>query len=165
MAGFGTVKFDRKKWDNEITRHLNDGMLNLGKLIVNIARRYTPVKTGTLQRSERFDYNFATYTLTFISDVGYDIFVEFGTRYMQPRPHWRPAINTVGPIYGYNIEMSYANIPEIQAPILAAGPGFHLPSTLTAKQREHVRQHLLPTSKRHFISNVRRARMNIRRYF
>ncbi len=150
---------------DEIDDRINAEMLRIGNLVVEIAKRYTPVRSGHLQASERFDYNLIDKTLTFISDVGYDIFVEYGTRNMKPQPHWRPAINTVGPVFGYNLEMSFANIPEIKAPILAVGKRFQLPSNLTAKQRAHVHRWMVPASERHYISNVSRTRMNIRRYF
>src|SRR5271166_5097058 len=127
---------------DEIDDRINAEMLRIGELIVSIAKRYTPVRTGHLQASERFDYNLIDKTLTFISDVPYDIFVEYGTRNMKPQPHWRPAINTVGPVFGYNLEMSFANIPEIKHPILAQGSKFHVPPTLTHKQMEHVKRWL-----------------------
>ena len=149
---------------DEVDDRINAEMLRVGALVVEIAKRYTPVRSGHLQSQERFDYNLTTKTLIFISDVPYDIFVEYGTRNMRPQPHWRPALNTVGPIFGINLEMSFANIPEIKAPILAVGASFDLPSNLTAKQLAHVRKWLLPASKRHYIANVARTRMNIRRY-
>jgi len=162
--GWLDVKWNGNKVLDEIDDRINKEMLRIGELVVSIAKRYTPVRSGHLQSQERFDYNLITKTLIFISDVPYDIFVEYGTRNMRPQPHWRPALNTVGPIFGINLEMSFANIPEIKNPILAVGAGFHVPSTLTAKQMAHVKQWLAPASKRHHIANVSRTRMNIRRY-
>ena len=148
----------------EIDKRIDAQMIKLGQQVVEIAKTYAPVRTGRLQAALRFDYNLITHTLVFTSDVPYDIFTEYGTRNMAPRPHWRPALNTVGPVYGFNLEMAFANVPAIKAPILARGAGFQLPSNLTEKQLIHVRKHLLPTSKRHHISNVSRTKMKIRKY-
>ena len=146
-----------------IEERIDVQMHKLGQQVVEIAQRYAPYKSGALRNSIDYDYNEATGTIAWTVGVPYGIFVEYGTRNMMPHPYLRPAINTVGSVYGWNMEMVFAETPHIKAPILASGAGFHLPSTLTSKQVAHVRKHLLPTSKRHFISNVSRARMSIRR--
>ncbi len=149
---------------NEIGRRIDANMLALGRDVVQRAEALAPVKTGLLRSSIGFDYSLSDHTLVFHVDAPYGIFVEYGTRNMRPHPYLRPAMNAVGPVYGFNLEMMFANTPFIQAPILAKGAGFHLPSTLTAKQRQHVRQHLLPASKKHFKENVSRAKMGLRKY-
>lgn len=111
-------------------------------------------RTGFMASEETYILNRANLSVSFIAGAGYDIFEEFGTRYRVPHPHWRPALNTVGPIYGFQTEFIFQNVPQIHAPILAAGAGFHLPSTLTKKQLKHVREHLLPVSKHyHYLGN------------
>ena len=165
VLGTWQFNWNGKQILDEVDDRINREMMRIGNLVVSIAKRYTPVRTGHLQTEERFDYNLADKTLVFISDVPYDIFVEYGTRNMRPQPHWRPALNTVGPIFGYNLELTFANIPHINRPILARGAEFHVPPTLTRKQMEHVKKWLAPASKRHYIANVSRTRMNIRRYY
>ncbi len=150
---------------DEIDNRINANMLRLGRDVVASAKIFAPVKTGALKQSLTFDYNLSTKTLVFTSDIPYDIFQEYGTRNIRPTPHWRPALHAVGPQYGFNLEMAFANVPAIHHPIRAHGAGFKLPHVLTPKQLQHVRTHLLPTSKRHFIGNVSRAKMHIRKHF
>ncbi len=149
---------------NEIGRRVDAQMLEIGQKVVTIATNYAPKRTGRLATSIHFDYSLTSHTLVFVVDAPYGIFVEYGTRNQVPHPYLRPALNTVGQIYGFNLEMAFANIPHIQNPLLASGAGFHLPRTLTPKQVAHVRKHLLPTSKRHHISNVSRARLRVRKH-
>ncbi len=152
---------------NEIGQRVDASMLALGKKVVAEAVRFAPKKTGRLALSLRFDYNLGTHTLVFTSDVPYDIFQEYGTRNMLPHPHWRPAINLAGQIYGFNLELAFANVPHIHQPLIAAGSTFHGPKTLTAKQRERVAHALKPTSARlwgHPSGNVSRTTMHMRKY-
>ncbi len=149
---------------NEIGRRIDQNMLDIAQKVVTIAKTYAPVDTGMLRASIGFDYNLASHTLVFTVDAPYGIFQEYGTRNIRPHPYLRPALNTVGQIYGFNLEMSFGNIPAIHDPLLAAGPKFHAPKSLTAKQRAHVKEHLVSTSKRHWISNVSRTKMRVRRF-
>lgn len=149
---------------NEIGKRIDANMLELGNKVVAKAQSLAPYKTGELRDSIRYDYSLTSHTLVFVVDAPYGIFQEYGTRHIRPHPYLRPALNEVGEIYGFNLEMAFANIPYIRAPILAQGAGFHLPSTLTAKQLAHVRKHLIPTSKKQFVSNVSRAKMHRRVY-
>ncbi len=149
---------------NEIGRRVDANMLELGRKVVAAAVGFAPKRTGRLATSIHFDYSFTSHTLVFVVDAPYGIFVEYGTRNQRPHPYLRPALHDVGPIYGFNTEMSFANTPSINAPILAAGAGFRLPSTLSHKQLAHVREHLLPTSKRLHRENVARTTMQLRKY-
>src|SRR5947209_1365055 len=79
------------------------------------SRALAPVKTGELRAKE--GYTVADGTLTLIMGAPHDILVEFGTRFMAPRPHVRPALNAVGRIFG-GVEMQFA-APFITQPILA----------------------------------------------
>ena len=155
---------------NEIGKRIDANMLEMGQKVVAEAVRFAPKKTGRLAGSLTFDYNLSTHTLVFYSDMpepNYDIFQEYGTRNMLPHPHWRPALNAVGQIYGFNVELAFANVPAIRNPLRAIGPTFQGPRSLTAKQREHVAHGLKPISKRlweHSSGNVSRAKMHMRRH-
>ncbi len=148
---------------DQVTQRITADMLKLGNMVVSIAERYAPKRTGQLATSIGFDWNQADFTLVFTVGAPYGIFVEYGTRNMRPQPYLRPALNTVGPIFGFNTEMAFANTPHINAPILAAGRDFHLPANLSAKQLKHVAKWLLPTSRRHHIANAGRAKMHVRK--
>jgi len=147
-----------------VHQRITQQMIQLGQTGVEIAQRYAPKRTGRLATSIRYMYNDATYVLAFVVDAPYGVFVEYGTRYQRPQPYLRPAINTLGHIYGIDLAMAFTGTPAIRQPILAHGAGFHLPPTLTKRQREHVARHLVPTSERHHIGNVSRARLHVRRH-
>lgn len=146
---------------DEVEARLVRQMNDLGHQVVDIAQLYAPKRTGFLASSIHAETDPATLTLTILVDAPYGIFVEYGTRYMSPQPYLRPALNTVGPIYGIDLVMAFDATPEIHAPLLAHGAGFYLPNTLSTSQVEHVRKNLLPTSKRHHISNVSRAQLRV----
>ena len=83
---------------------------------------------------------------------------------MPPHPYLRPAINMVGPIYGFNVEMAFLNTPEYNQPVLAVGSGFRLPKTLGARQAARVRENKAYSSKYyHSKGNVHRVRLHARR--
>lgn len=125
-----------------------------------ISRSLAPVDTGRLRAEE--DFRVIGKTLTLIMGTPYDIFQEFGTRYIRPHPHVRPALNAIGRIWGTTIEMEFA-APQIARPIFAHKGGFVVPQELTPKQRHHVVTHLLPTSRRLHRGNVKRAKFRVRR--
>ena len=148
---------------DQVHQRIVQQMNQIGRDVVSIAQRYAPKRTGRLATSIHYMWNDATYTVAFVVDAPYGVFVEYGTRYQRPQPYLRPALNTVAPIFGIQTAMAFTGTPHINQPILAHGAGFHLPPTLTPKQRQHVREHLLPTSKRHHIGNVSRARLHVQR--
>jgi HK97 gp10 family phage protein len=149
---------------DEIHARIVQQMNDIGRQVVDIAQRYAPRRTGRLATGISYAYNDATYTVAFIASAPYSVFVEYGTRNMRPQPYLRPALNTVGSIYGIDLALAFTNTPAINQPILAHGAGFHLPPTLTHAQRQHVARHLVPTSQRHHIANVSRARLYVRRH-
>ncbi len=128
-----------------------------------ISRALAPKDTGFLASQET--YTVANHTLTLHLGAFYDIFQEFGTRFIRPHPHVRPALNAIGRMWGGNIEMDFA-VPFIASPIYAsAGRNagvrpvhFAVPKHLTPRQRAHVKQHLMPTSARLHKGNVARAK-------
>ena len=67
-------------------------LIQVGKDAVRWARFYVPVDTGELQASIGFTYQQREKRLTLHADTHYAYFVEFGTRFMLPRPFLRPAI-------------------------------------------------------------------------
>ncbi len=138
-----------------------------GQAIVTRAQALAPVRTGRLRSEIGFIYNQTTHTLQIYGDAPYDIFVEYGTRYMRPQPHIRPALLEAGRLLGINLEISFANVPYIASPILAHPGGksqvtFRTPRTLTPKQLRHVRKHLVRTSALLHHGNVKRARLRVR---
>jgi hypothetical protein len=129
------------------------------------SRALAPVRTGRLRAEE--DFQVADHTLILIMGAPYDVFTEFGTRYMMPRPHVRPALNAIGRLWGGNVEMQFNVAPIRSAPILAhPRPGvlFQTPRGLPAHQLQHVRQHLVPTSARLHRGHTKRAKMVVRRF-
>ncbi len=150
---------------DEIGKRIDANMLQLGSAVVRFATDLAPKRTGRLATSIGYDYSLTTHTLVFTVDAPYGVFVEYGTRNMAPHPYLRPALNMVGPVYGFNMEMMFANTPSIHDPVLAAGSTFRVPNTLTAKQRSHVKNVLKPESQKQFRSNVSRARMGLRKHF
>lgn len=147
---------------DEVEQRLWQQVIGLAVEVANIAYNYAPKRTGDLAHSIRFEADKANFAITWFVDVPYGMFVEYGTRHMAARPYLRPALNTVGPQYGFDFGFAF-NTPEIHAPLIAHKAGFFVPKTLTDKQRRHVREKLVPTSQRHHISNVSRARVHARR--
>jgi HK97 gp10 family phage protein len=139
-------------------------MRQFGTVIVDKAVQLAPKRTGALATSIHYEYNEQTYALAILVGVPYGIFQEYGTRNMHAHPYIRPALNQVAPIYGIDVHMGF-NTPEYANPVLAQGPTFDVPKTLTHKQREHIRQNLKPISEHHFnhrSGNVRHATLHAR---
>jgi hypothetical protein len=143
---------------SEIDRRL----VRSGEEWLRASRALAPVRTGYLRSQE--DFQVANNTLILILGASYDVFQEFGTRRMAPRPHVRPALNAIGRVWG-GIEIDF-NRPGggVWQGILAHEGGFVTPSNLTHAQRQHVRHNLLPASQRLHRGNVRRAKVRVRRF-
>ena len=149
----------------KMVKDKNDAKMRAtGEAIVARAKQLVPVDTGKLRDSIGYTYRQSDSTLTIHVDMYYGLWVEAGTRYMRPQPYIRPALNEVGRIFGTSVEMAFA-VPAAGRwnSMLMHQAGFAHPRSLTAKQRAHVRQHLMPTSKRLYRGNVRRAKMVVRR--
>jgi len=135
-----------------------------GEAIVARAKQLVPVDTGKLKASIGYTYRQSDMTLQIYVDEIYGVFIEYGTRYIKPHPYIRPALNEFGRIWGVSVEMAFAApTAGTWTGMYAHQAGFAHPRSLTAKQRAHVRQHLMPTSKRLYRGNVRRAKMVVRR--
>ncbi len=138
-----------------------------GQAVVARAQTLAPIRTGHLRSSIGYIYRQQDHTLQIYADAMYAIFVEYGTRHMRPRPYIRPALLEAGRLAGIDLEIGFSNVPHINAPILAHPGGkqnvlFSTPNTLTRKQLQHVRKHLVKTSSRLHHGNVKRARLRVR---
>lgn len=148
----------------DITTRLNQA----GEAWLSQSRSLAPVRTGHLRAEE--GYRVEGRTLVLLMGAPYDVFTEFGTRHMSPRPHVRPALNAIGRIWGGDIEMNFNALSNAAwQGVYAHQGGFIVPSAiqprpLTHAQREHVRRNLEPTSKRLHTGNVKRARMMVRKF-
>ena len=115
MAGVAaTVRLDSRRLDRMIAQ-----MLPRARRVVrqaaeegaHLARSYAPVRTGRLSRSYRAQRDQAdSLALTYdvLSDVPYASFVEFGTRFMAPRPHLTPAMEEVRARFGPMVREIFA---------------------------------------------------------
>lgn len=162
----GNVEFN---WDaaaviDEVHARIAANMLEMADRVVSLAESFAPKKTTRLAQSIGYDWNYQDLTIVFTVGVDYGIFQEYGTRNMPPHPYLRPAINQVGPIYGFHVEMAFLNTPEYNQPVLAVGSRFATPPTLSAKQEARVRENEA-YSKKYYYSrgNVHRARLHARR--
>ncbi len=158
------AEFSAAAVNEQIQIRLREDMLRKSRLVVQIAESHAPKRTGRLATSIGFDWNDANLEVVFTVGAPYGIFVEYGTRHMIPHPYLRPALNMVfGGTFGYQTSMSFTNTPEIHRPLKAQGAGFHVPRGLPAHQQAHIKKHLLPTSKKHFVKAVARSPMHARR--
>jgi HK97 gp10 family phage protein len=156
---------------DEIQQRLQTELHRMGDLVVQIAESLAPRETGRLATSIAAVYDDADLSVTFTADTSYRnygsyaMFVEYGTRYQAPHPYLRPAINHVfSQTFGFNTSMDFQNLPAIAHPLLANAGGFDLPRfVLTKRQKQHINQHLLPTSKRYYTGAVSRTRVHASR--
>lgn len=150
---------------DEVHRRIAANMLEMADRVVSMAEQFAPKRTGALATSIGYDWNYQDLTIVFTVGVDYGIFQEFGTRNMPPHPYLRPAINQVGPIYGFNVEMAFLNTPEYNQPVLAVGSGFRSPPGLSDRQKARVRENEVRGKRyyQHPTGNVRRARLHARR--
>lgn len=162
----GNVEFN---WDaaaviDDVHARIAANMLEMADRVVSLAESFAPKKTTRLAQSIGYDWNYQDLTIVFTVGVDYGIFQEYGTRNMPPHPYLRPAINLVGPIYGFHVEMVFVNTPEYNQPVLAVGSRFATPPTLSAKQEARVRENEAYSKKYyHSRGNVHRARLHARR--
>jgi hypothetical protein len=147
---------------------LDRRMMDAGNRGLAVMQALAPRKTGFLASQESFQV--VNHTLVFRFGAPYDIYQEFGTRTIRPHPHIRPGLQAIGNTLGFNLEMQF-NAPGAgtwqglyahQGSFIA--PSGIQPRPLTRAQHEHVRRHLMPTSKRLHRGNVKKARMVVRRF-
>jgi HK97 gp10 family phage protein len=165
LTGHLEFNWDAASVIDEVHARIAHNMLEMADRVVSLAESFAPKKTGALASSIGYDWNYAELTIVFTVGVPYGIFVEYGTRNRGPHPYLRPAINQVGPIYGFNVEMAFTNTPEYNQPVLAVGSGFRMPKSLSDRQKAQVRANEA-RGKRYYqgpSSNVRHSRMHARR--
>jgi hypothetical protein len=148
-----------------VNRDVTSKLEQSGAQWLALSRALAPVKTGELRARE--DYEVKGNELTLILGAPWDIFQELGTRNMRPQPHAQPALNAISRIWGTSVTMQFM-APAIASPILYHKGKFIVPSgiqsrPLTAKQHRHVQQHLVPSARRHWRGNVKRAKFRARR--
>ncbi len=144
-----------------VSQRIDESAHVIGRQVVQIAERYAPKRTGRLATSISYAYDNVTHSISFIVGAPYGIFVEYGTRHSHAHPYLRPALNTVGTIYGFQTEMSFQNTIQTDTKLLAHGPSFQMHKSLTDRQKAHVRQNLKPVSERHHVGNVSRAKLSV----
>lgn len=133
-----------------------------------VTHALAPKRTSFLVSQE--DYEVHDRTLILKLGAFYDIYQEFGTRFIPPHPHARPGLAAIGRIFGGDIEMHFNTMASgAWTGIFAHQGGFVVPSgiqprPLTQAQHRHVREKLLPVSRRLYRGNVRRAKMVVRRF-
>lgn len=118
-----------ERLDQILRAYSDQRMRELGVVAVQYAQYLVPVRTGTLQKSIRYDYDAGTKTLRLIADSRYGLFVEFGTYKMKARPYIRPALEAVAKILSRalaggseNLAMDFRNVAPIKNPEILAYP-------------------------------------------
>jgi len=159
------ITFNQNQFLAEISQRIDAQANTLGKLVVSIAQRYAPVETGRLRTSISYAYDNQSHAISFIVGAPYGIFQEYGTRHMMAHPYLRPALNTIGTIYGFETSMEFQNVIRTDTKLLSHGPTYQMHKSLTAAQKEHVRTKLKPVAERHHIGNVSRAKLKVRHRF
>lgn len=142
-----------------------------GQAVVTEAKALVHVDTGATRAS--IGYRIENRTLVIYVGQPSGIFLEYGTRHSRPYPYLRPALSAVGRIFGGSIEMEFNSLASGAGAgwqgIHAVGRGFVVPSAiqprpLTQAQHRHVQKHLVPTSKKLWHGNVKRAKLRVRRF-
>jgi len=72
-------------------------MLKVGKEMEQYAKSIVPVRTGYLRSTIAFEAFERPLMFWFGATAPYASYVEFGTRYMAPRPYLRPALDSYLP--------------------------------------------------------------------
>ncbi len=159
------ITFNHQQFVDEIAQRIDAQAVMLGRTVVQIAQRYAPKHTGYMATSISFAYDKQSHAISFIVGAPYGVFQEYGTRNMPAHPYLRPALNTVGTIYGFDTSMEFQNVIRTDTKLLSHGPTYQMHKSLTEKQKAHVRTNLKPVAERHHIGNVSRAKLKVRHGF
>lgn len=156
-----------------VDQKIEDRLFATGHRVVARAQQLAPVDTGALRQSIGFFVAGEGLRRTLVIDVGmpYGIYQEFGTRSIRPHPFIRPALNELSRLWGIDVQMAFAHagpstwqgIHHTRGQYVV--PSKHQPRPLTAKQWQHVQQHLVPSGRQHHRGNVKRAKMVVRHSF
>jgi len=158
------ISFNSNQFQQEINDRIDKQARQFGRVVVDLAQRFAPKRTGKLATSISYAYDNQTHSISFLVGAPYGVFQEFGTRYMNPHPYLRPALAQVAPIYGFNTSMEFLNTYRTDTKLLAHGDTFQMHQSLTAKQKAHVRANLKPVSKelwKRKSGNVSRAKLKV----
>ncbi len=160
--------------ENVLHRNIQERLEAAGATWLSLSRSLAPVKSGFLRAEE--GYTVANGVLTLTMGAYYDIFQEFGTRNIRPHPHVRPALNAMSRILGSEVVMDFntlgpsawGGIHYVHTSTGKAGryvqPSRIQPKPLTGRQKQHVREHLLPSGAALHTGNVKRAKFKVRRH-
>ncbi len=155
------IVFHGQHFLDEISNRIDVIGHKFGDDVVRAAKTYVHVRTGELQRSIDYKYDRSNHSISFIVGAPYGLFVEYGTRHSHAYPYLRPALNTVGTIYGFETSMQFTAF-ETDKELLVAGSRYIGGKGLTAGQKRHVSENLKPKLLRHHIGNVSRAEMKVK---
>jgi len=156
------ITFNHNEFLRGISDRIDQSAHSIGREVVKVAQTYAPVDTGYLRNSISYAYDNQSHAISFIVGAPYGIFVEYGTRNTHAHPYLRPALNTVGTIYGFETSMDFHNVIPTDKELLVGGSRYIGGKGLTERQREHVRSNLKPKLLRHHIGNVSRAELKVR---
>lgn len=169
--GLGSIfQWFGDKLKNAVLSDVNANLNLAGAKWLADSRARAPHKTGFLKAEEGYRVDPQTHTLILILGAPYDVYQEFGTRYLRARPHVRPALNAIGRLWGGNIEMLFNRAgPELWRGMFAHQGNFIVPSgiqpkPLTQRQLGHVKTHLAPVSAKLHRGNTKRARFRVKRF-
>lgn len=144
---------------------VNDRLERAGQQFVARASATVHVDTGEM-RAGLF-YRVEGRTLVLGDTSSHSLFEAAGTRYRAGHPQLFEAINSIGSIFGTNLELDFA-VPSIASPVLAHGGHMIVPSGIQPKpltQAQHRRvQANQAEYRRHYRGNVKRAKMRVRRF-
>ncbi len=155
------ISFNGNEFLKGISDRIDQSANEIGKKVVQVAQTYVPVRTGYLRGSISYAYDNQSHAISFVVGAPYGIFVEYGTRHSHAHPYLRPALNTVGTIYGFETSMQFAAF-ETDKELLVGGSRYIGGKGLTAGQKRHVSENLKPKLLRHHIGNVSRAELKVK---
>lgn len=159
------ITFNQNQFLAGISQRIDQSAHEVGKKIVQVAQTYVHVDTGFLRSTISYAYDNQQHTISIIVGAPYGLFVEFGTRHSHAYPYIRPALNTVGTIYGFETSMEFQNVIQTDKRLLSHGPSYQMHQSLTERQKAHVRSNLKPVAQRHHIGNVSRAKLKVKHKF
>jgi hypothetical protein len=122
-------------------------MDTIARMLRDRMQMTAPVRTGMLRRSIYAGVSGGPGKRSLWLDVNapYAMFLEFGTRYMTPRPFIRPAIVAIQQIFHLQaVSLSLHPPAGVSHALKAHATGFRRPGKgiLTRKQEAHVRKNL-----------------------
>lgn len=96
------TKSDNKKFNSYVKSAVSASLIEMGVSGVANIKSLTPVDSGNLKASNRYDIDFNT--LIFSNNMEYAPYIEFGTRYISPQSFMRRGINNSRRIFNQIIK-------------------------------------------------------------